>query len=103
MKTGPRQLIFVICEQLWQLRFVNNHKNQLQDLSCFRRWEFRSLGDLESLNDSKTPKLQAAKATSVEIMELWNCAIMPLWHYEIEGGQFHNGIMPQCHNFRMPQ
>ena len=31
-------------------------------------------------------------------MELWNCAIMPLWHYEIEGGQFHNGIMPQCHN-----
>ena len=36
--------------------------NQLQNLSCFRHWEFRSLGDLESLDDSKAPKLQAAKA-----------------------------------------
>ena len=34
------------------------------------------------------------------IVGLWNCGIMPLWHYEIEGGQFHNGIMPQCHNDR---
>ncbi len=46
-----------------------NILNQLQDLSCFRCWEFRSLGDLEKsskrLNDSKTPKLQAAKAMSM--------------------------------------
>jgi hypothetical protein len=73
------------------------HKNQSQNLSCFRQWEFRSLGDLESLNDSKTPKLQAAKAM---IVELWNCEIMPLWHYEIEGGQFQNVSLPQCHNAR---
>ena len=47
-----------------------NILNQLQDLPCFRCWEFRSLGDLEKsskrLNDSKTPKLQAAKAMSVQ-------------------------------------
>ena len=45
--------------------------NQLQNLSCFRHWEFRSLGDLESLNDSKTPKLQAAKAMSFMDEEWW--------------------------------
>jgi hypothetical protein len=42
------------------------HKNQSQNLSCFRQWEFRSLGDLgkssKRLNDSETPKLPLAKA-----------------------------------------
>ena len=45
--------------------------NQLQNLSCVRHWEFRSLGDLESLNDSKTPKLQAAKAMSFTDEAWW--------------------------------
>ena len=45
--------------------------NQLQNLSCVRHWEFRSLGDLESLNDSKTPKLQVAKAMSFTDEEWW--------------------------------
>ena len=48
---------------------MNWDMRQLQNLSCFRYWEFRSLGDLEKsskrLNDSKTPKLQAAKAMSM--------------------------------------
>ena len=49
---------------------MNWDMRQLQNLYCFHYWEFRSLGDLEKsskrLNDSKTPKLQAAKAMSVQ-------------------------------------
>jgi len=76
--------------------------NQLQNLSCFRNWEFRSLGDLESLNDSKTPKLQAAKAMSVR---LWHCAIenvvnthccqFPIGHWQLELDTGNNGNIPK--------
>ena len=66
------------------------HKNQLQNLSCFRHWEFRSLGDLEGLNDSKTPRLPAAKAM---IVRLWNCGIVKLCHYGIMKLKADNSIM----------
>ncbi|MBQ8113549.1 MAG: hypothetical protein IJ146_10145, partial [Kiritimatiellae bacterium] len=55
-------------------------------------------GDLESLDDSKTPKLQAAKAMSVR---LWHCAIenvvnthccqFPIGHWPLELDTGNNG------------
>ena len=80
--------------------------NQLQNLSCFRHWEFRSLGDLESLDDSKTPKLQAAKAiiamrglspfVSVDRIARINLRLRasPKWLFLLQRATGRTGIMP---------
>ena len=75
----------VFCRQLTLWGTVpRSHKNQSQNLSCFRQWEFRSFGGLErifktsqQLQDSETPSSESN-----------DC--------EIEGGQFQNVSMRQC-------
>ncbi len=72
------------------LRSEDCCKNQLQNLSCFRYWEIRSLGDLEQnfkksqyLQDSKTPNSESKKdflcvlCLSAPLRETFNNSVWP--------------------------
>ncbi len=56
-------------------------KNQSQNLSCFRQWEFRSFGGLERIFET-SQRLQDSETPSSESNE---CEIMGLWDYGIVG------------------